>query len=84
MTTQDGRRLTAATRWLHTLASRVPSGIAARVVVAGLTLAIFLIATAWLVQPAPQVDDTYLRFLALNTVCQLLLWGGSYSSPAAS
>lgn len=45
-----------------------------RVGVAGALLAGFLVATSWLVSPAPQVDGMYLRFLAIGTTCEMLLW----------
>jgi len=53
---------------------RVGSGVARRVGVAGALLASFLVATSWLVSPAPQVDGTFLRFLAISTTCEMLLW----------
>ena len=53
---------------------RVGRGVARRVGVAGALLASFLVATSWLVSPAPQLDGTYLRFLAISTTCEMLLW----------
>ena len=53
---------------------RVGGGVAWRVGFAGTLLACLLVATSWLVSPAPQVDDTYLRFLAISTTCEMLLW----------
>ena len=53
---------------------RVGGGVAWRVGFAGTLLAGLLVATSWLVSPAPQVDDTYLRFLAISTTCEMLLW----------
>jgi hypothetical protein len=48
--------------------------VAWRVGVSGALLASLLVGSSWLVSPAPRVDATYVRFLALNTTCELLLW----------
>ena len=54
--------------------AQVGGSAGGRTGLAGVLLATLLVAASWLVSPAPQVDAVFLRFLALSTTCEMLLW----------